>query len=167
VAAHSGGPGHGSEFTLRLPLLEIQRQPAPRAVPPEPAPMASAGLRVLIVDDNRDAADMLAQVLRSLGHETRTAYDALQALEVAAAYHPSHALLDIGLPILDGYELARRLREQAPAIVLIAVTGYGQESDRRRAREAGFLDHLVKPVDLDALSRLLAAYIPRRSVAST
>jgi CheY-like chemotaxis protein len=116
------------------------------------------GLRVLVVDDNRDAADSLAVLLRLWGHEARTAHDGVSAVKAAGSYRPQAALLDIGLPGLDGYEVARRLRGD-PALeglLLVAVTGYGQEIDRRQSREAGFDCHLVKPVDLAKLQELLA-----------
>ena len=113
--------------------------------------------RVLVVDDNRDAADTMAALLQQLGFRARTAYDARSALEALRASMPDAAFLDIGLPDLDGYELARRLRampETAHA-VFVAVTGYGQPGDRERAQQAGFDHHLVKPVDYDALFGLI------------
>jgi CheY-like chemotaxis protein len=114
--------------------------------------------RVLIVDDNEDAADMLAHVLTSRGHETRVAHDGVEALRACADFTPHAAFLDLGLPVMDGYELASRLRELPGLqdIRLIAVTGYGQESDRRRTHAAGFKHHLVKPVDISAIEALLA-----------
>jgi CheY-like chemotaxis protein len=113
-------------------------------------------VRVLIVDDNADAADMFADFIESLGYIVRKVHDGPAALRVAAEFEPAVALLDIGLPVMDGYELAGRLRELAGGrIKLIAVTGYGQEGDRERAKSAGFQAHLVKPVDLDALAALL------------
>jgi CheY-like chemotaxis protein len=115
------------------------------------------GRRILLVDDNEDAAELLGEFLRSLGHVTRIAHDGPAALRVVEGFPPDLALLDIGLPVMDGYELARRLRE-LPALAkvrLIAVTGYGQETDRLRSREAGFDAHLVKPVRLETLESLL------------
>jgi DNA-binding response OmpR family regulator len=112
---------------------------------------------VLVVDDNADAAESLAVLLRLWGHDVQTAHDGLSGLKAALSDRPAVALLDIGLPGLDGYELARRLRAQlGPALRLVAVTGYGQEEDRRRSLEAGFDAHLVKPADLDELHALLA-----------
>lgn len=110
--------------------------------------------RVLIVDDNRDAADSLSMLLRLRGNEVRTAYDGLQAVEMANEYRPDAIVLDIGLPKLDGYEAARRIRQQpwAENVILIALTGWGQDRDRRLATEAGFDHHMVKPVDPAALA---------------
>ena len=120
--------------------------------------MRTAGaVRVLVVDDNVDAAQTLHEFLGHIGHDSAVAHDGAAALELARAFHPQVALLDIGLPVMDGYELARRLRAQhdgAP-LRLIALTGYGQEDDRARSQEAGFDHHLVKPIALDALMPLL------------
>ena len=115
------------------------------------APKSS--LRILIVDDNRDGADSLGMMLRIMGNDTRTAYDGQEAVDVAEAFRPDVVLLDIGLPKLNGYEACRRIREQpwGKSMVLIALTGWGQEEDRRRSHEAGFDHHLVKPVDPAAL----------------
>jgi DNA-binding response OmpR family regulator len=112
----------------------------------------------LIVDDNRDAADSLVMLLRIMGNDTRTAYDGQEGVQVAGEFRPDVILLDIGLPKLNGYEACRRIREQAwgKQAVLIAVTGWGQEEDRRRSREAGFDQHMVKPVDPQDLLKLLA-----------
>ena len=118
---------------------------------------ASRTVRILVVDDYRDGADMLAEVLMGRGHDTRVAHDALTALRVAAEFLPEFAFLDIGLPVMDGYELASQLRE-IPGLArlqLVAVTGYGQESDRRKAIEAGFHHHLVKPVNIDDVEAML------------
>jgi CheY-like chemotaxis protein len=114
---------------------------------------------VLVVDDNVDAAVSTAMMLQIMGSETRTAHDGLEALEVAAEFRPDLILLDIGMPELNGYEAARRIREQpwGRVIALAAVTGWGQEDDRRRSQEAGFDYHLVKPIELAALQKLLAA----------
>jgi signal transduction histidine kinase/ActR/RegA family two-component response regulator len=153
VEARSAGPGQGSEFVVRLPMLPAS------AAEEEPSEGRSAPAdghrRVLVVDDNRDAADTLAEALETLGHEARCAYDGLEALEAARRFDPEVVLLDLGLPALDGYEVARRLREEGVRGRLVALTGYGQESDRRRSREAGFERHLVKPIRLDDLSELL------------
>jgi CheY-like chemotaxis protein len=112
----------------------------------------------LIVDDNRDSADTLGMLLRIMGNETRTAYDGQQGLEAASEFRPDVTLLDIGLPKINGHEACRRIREQpwGRAMVLIAVTGWGQEEDLRRSHEAGFDRHLVKPVDTGALMKMLA-----------
>jgi CheY-like chemotaxis protein len=121
-----------------------------------PAPDAT---RILVVDDNVDGAEMLASALRTKGYDTRVAHDAPTALRVAADFRPEVAFLDIGLPVMDGYELAARLRGAANAsnTRLIALTGYGQESDREKTRAAGFEHHLVKPVNLEAIDALLAS----------
>jgi DNA-binding response OmpR family regulator len=117
----------------------------------------SATKRLLIVDDNRDTAESLSMLLELMGHEVRTAHDGLAAIDVAAEFHPDAVLLDIGLPKLNGYDTARRIREQAwgKAMHLIAVTGWGQDTDRTEARTAGFDHHLTKPVDIPTLTKLL------------
>jgi PAS domain S-box-containing protein len=157
VEARSAGVGRGSEFVVRLPLLSGPLPPLPQA-PSNPKPVAMAPRRILVVDDNRDSADSLATLLKLTGHEVHIAHDGLEALERAAACQPEVILLDIGLPRLNGYEAARRIREQQrhKAPTLVALTGWGQEEDRCRTREAGFDAHLVKPVDFAALTKLLA-----------
>jgi signal transduction histidine kinase/ActR/RegA family two-component response regulator len=156
VEAFSDGPGRGSEFIMYLPVLEVaalnDRTPEPVAGRLQPPHQ-----RVLIVDDNADAAESMAMLLRALGHEVRTAPDGPAALERARAFQPDMVLLDIGLPRMDGYEVARRLRGEAGLckVLLVALTGYGQDEDRRRTREAGFDHHLVKPIDWDDLEPLL------------
>ncbi len=154
VEARSSGLNQGSEFVVELPLLEGPTRETARPTPRDhPAPV-SRPMRVLVVDDNLDAAEMLAEWLSAIGHSVRVAADGPTALEIAADFKPDVALLDIGLPVMDGYEVARRLRE-LPGCArtrLIALTGYGQESDHDRSRRAGFEDHLVKPVDLDAIT---------------
>jgi PAS domain S-box-containing protein len=159
LEARSAGVSKGSEFTLRLPLLpaaDIASAGAAPRVAAEPPPMVAR--RVLVVDDNSDAASALEALLRSLGHETRVAYDGLEALRLAREFHPDVVLLDIGMPGLDGYEVARRLRAlgNQPKVKIVAVTGWGQEADRQRSREAGFDVHLVKPVDANDLTRVLS-----------
>jgi signal transduction histidine kinase/DNA-binding response OmpR family regulator len=161
VEAHSEGRGHGSRFVVRLPAYEAPAAPGPRvaadvAGAPSRAPRSDAR-RVLIVDDNVDAADLLSEGLSQLGFVTQVAYDPPSALTAAASFVPDIALLDVGLPVIDGYEVGRRLRA-VPALAqirLVAVTGYGQEGDRARSRAAGFDGHQVKPIDLDALSSLI------------
>jgi PAS domain S-box-containing protein len=167
VGARSDGPGKGSEFVVRLPLV-----PSPRAArsEAEPGQAASGGRRILVVDDNRDAADSLAMMLRLTGHETRTAHDGLAALEAGADFRPDLVLLDIGMPRLNGYEAARRIRREpwGRAAFLVALTGWGQDEDRRRSREAGFDAHLTKPCDLGALRELLDGLAgPSRSPRSS
>jgi two-component system CheB/CheR fusion protein len=160
IEARSAGLGRGSEFIVRLPLLHPTGASLRRSAAPAPAsaPAASRTRRVLIVDDNSDAAESLALVARSWGHQVAVAKDATAAIDLARAFRPETALLDIGLPGMNGHELARHLRAD-PAhrdLFLIAMTGYGQADDREVAREAGFDVHLVKPADLDELKELLA-----------
>jgi signal transduction histidine kinase len=165
VALHGGSvvatsPGHnrGSEFTVRLPAAPAEGAPAEEYDSGAAAPVQKrSGHRVLVVDDNEDAATLIAEMLTELGYETRVAHDGPAALLAAAELIPDVAVLDIGLPVIDGYELARRLREQ-PALCglrLVALTGYGQESDMARSREAGFTFHLVKPVDPTRLATII------------
>ena len=151
VSAFSEGTGRGSEFTLRLPA-EASLAGTERAAPAAkaaPRVVGAHGRRVLLVDDNPDAADALAELLRVSGHEVRIAYDGPQALSAARGFAFDLGILDIGLPVMDGYELARRLREQAEgrALRLVALTGYGTEGDRDRSKSEGFESHFVKPVD--------------------
>jgi signal transduction histidine kinase len=159
VEARSAGLGKGSEFVVSLPLsAAVLRSSQPPALPSSLVAPASAEFGILVVDDNEDAADLLAQTLRRLGYQTRVARDGPSALELAFTFRPAVALLDIGLPVMDGYELAQRLldlpdREQP--LRLIAVTGYGQPSDRLRSERAGFSAHLVKPVSIEQLIEAL------------
>ncbi|HET7547975.1 MAG TPA: ATP-binding protein [Usitatibacter sp.] len=151
--AASEGEGRGSEFALELPLVERAAQPVAAPAPSLLAKAAARPRRILLVDDNVDAAATLGEALRLQGHTVRTAHDAAGAIAAARAFPAEVALIDIGLPDLDGYQLARRLREVYPgeAVRLLAVTGYGLEADRRRAEEAGFDQHFVKPIDLAIL----------------
>jgi CheY-like chemotaxis protein len=119
------------------------------------APKAAAGRRILVVDDNQDSAESLALLLELKGHEVRTAFAGPAALDIASTFQPEVVLLDIGLPGMDGYEVARRLRAGNDGSRLVALTGYGQDDDRQRSRDAGFDHHLVKPVDLDELARVI------------
>jgi CheY-like chemotaxis protein len=158
VDVHSEGPGLGSEFSIWLPLAP-ERQPAQadgkRRADADPSlPLRS----VLVVDDNVDAAQSLAMLLRILGQDVRTAYNGRSALEAARASMPEIAILDIGLPDMDGHELARRLRDEpgGDAVLIIALTGWGQDVDRRRSFEAGFDYHMTKPADPEALRKLLS-----------
>jgi PAS domain S-box-containing protein len=157
IEVHSDGPGKGSEFVIRLPLKLASR--CSEAPPTEPVQRAADGSRVLIVDDNRDSAESLGALLRLLGNEVRLAHDGRSAVEAVRAYKPAAVLLDIGMPGMDGYEVARTLRGEPDLqeVLLVALTGWGQEDDRRRSREAGFDHHLVKPVDMIALNALLAS----------
>jgi CheY-like chemotaxis protein len=152
---------------IRLPLRLKSYRDVPVTVGGESAPPANdvkKGHRILLADDNRDALDSLATLLQCDGHEVHTAADGAEALEVAAGCHPDVVLLDIGMPKLDGYEVARRIRAEpwGKRTVLIALTGWGQDEDRRRSREVGFDSHLVKPLDPEALSKLLAR-LPARA----
>jgi len=163
VSARSEGLGKGSEFVVDLPaLVQLENVSPPRPAHQVPVSRVTAGAhdrgRVLVVDDNADAADTLADLLADLGYSTKATYDASSALEVAGTFKPNLCFLDIGLPGMDGYELARHLRQAlaGPSLRLVAVTGYGQESDRQRAGTAGFDAHIVKPVTLDALERAIA-----------
>jgi PAS domain S-box-containing protein len=155
VDARSGGEGQGSEFVVRLPLPGVRPLHADDGK--DAITRGSSTRRVLVVDDNADAAESLAQLLTLKGHEVRVAYDGLSGVELARAFGPDVVLLDIGMPGLDGYAVARRLREQDErhALRLVALTGYGQVDDRRRAHEAGFDDHVVKPPDGPTLDRML------------
>jgi signal transduction histidine kinase/ActR/RegA family two-component response regulator len=163
VSAYSDGPGTGSEFVVRVPLLSAHRvplEPAEGDVPrPEVRPQAPSPdpRRVLVVEDLDDAREALGELLELYGHQVELAADGTTAVDLAVLHPPQVALVDIGLPGLDGYEVARRLRERlGSALVLVAMTGYGQAEDRRRSREAGFDHHLVKPVDPERLVSLLA-----------
>lgn len=155
VQAFSKGPGHGSEFVVRLPTCAAVATPSG----PHPSESQSAmQLRILVVDDNVDAAESLGLLLRIQGHEIQTAHDGADALRLASVFRPDVVLLDIGLPRLDGYEVARRLRkdDNTRRCLLVAMTGYGQEEDRRKSRAAGFDLHIVKPVHPDAVREILA-----------
>ncbi len=159
IAVHSAGPGEGSTFVVQLNLAHVQAvRSAPAAAEDALSEPDRRSTRVLIVDDNRDAAQSLALMLDLEGHEVRTAADGLEALEVAEVFRPNVVLLDIGMPGIDGYETARRLRARpwARTALLCAQTGWGQEDDKRRARSAGFDRHLVKPIDPEELNRILA-----------
>jgi CheY-like chemotaxis protein len=156
VRVHSEGPGQGSEFVVTLPVLVAETTPEARAE--VPAPMVAPSSRVLIVDDNRDAADSLAMLVEHGGHAAFVAYDGAGALEAAERERPDIVLLDIGLPQMTGHDVCREIRK-APwgrTMRVVALTGWGQEDDRRKSREAGFDAHLVKPVDFAKLLEMLA-----------
>lgn len=158
VEAHSKGVGQGSEFVVRLPCLSGAPK-ALRAVPPErpAAPAKAAGsLRILVVDDNFDAAETMAMLVELDGHEARTAHDGKEAVAIALAQRPDVVLLDIGLPGMNGYEACKAMREGGlTRALIVATTGYGQDEDRRRSREAGFDAHQVKPVELATIQELV------------
>jgi PAS domain S-box-containing protein len=157
LTVSSEGEGKGSEFTLRMPLSEPAPNPVRNASGPGREPAPQQARRVLVVDDNVDAGRTLGELLNALGHETRVVHDGPSALAMADAFRPDVVLLDIGMPGMDGYEVARRLSalQEGRRPRIVAVTGWSQESDRHQASEAGFDMHLVKPVDLDALLRAL------------
>jgi signal transduction histidine kinase/ActR/RegA family two-component response regulator len=166
VEARSDGPGRGSEFIVRLPEQRNAAMPIRVFAQPQAATPAAAR-RILVADDNHDAADSLAFMLRLAGHEVRIAYDGQQALDMAEVFRPALALIDIGMPRLNGYETARRLRAKpyGEAMLLIALTGWGQPDDRNRSLAAGFDHHVVKPVDPSMLERLLSAPAKKKGPA--
>ena len=159
VTARSDGPGLGSEFVVRIPLAPVERSPAAD----ETSRDASLGTsRILVVDDNRDAGESLAMILGYVGAEVRVAQDGPSALDILGSFDASVVLLDIGMPGMDGYEVARRIRADFARrrIAIVALTGWGQEDDRRRARESGCDHHLTKPVEIATLQALLASLEP-------
>jgi len=155
VEALSEGPGKGTEFVVRLPLRVPPR--VDDAAPAPPVPAAGPLRRILVVDDNVDAAEALGELLRDYGHEGATAHDGPQALDKARLHRPEMILLDIGMPEMDGFEVAKRIRGELGLgdTLLVALTGYGEDRDRRLAREAGFDQHVTKPVDAARLEELL------------
>ncbi|HYQ91509.1 MAG TPA: PAS domain S-box protein, partial [Candidatus Competibacteraceae bacterium] len=157
IEARSAGAGQGSEFIVYLPLA-IEAPATAASTDSTGQESAPTRLRLLVADDNKDAATSLSLLLQMTGHEVAIAYDGLEAVDKAATFRPDVVLLDLGMPKLDGYEAARRIRAQpwGKEMILIAVTGWGQDGDRRRTQEAGFDYHLVKPVDPDVLEKLLA-----------
>jgi DNA-binding response OmpR family regulator len=152
VRAKSQGLGKGSTFIVRLPRM--REAPATTYASASQTSML-CGRKILVVDDNVDAAEMLATLLETEGHLPSIAYDGVGAMEMFESVRPDIVLLDLGLPDLDGLEVARHLRARSSDVMLVAVTGYGDESMRARSRESGFDHHLLKPVDLDALRSLL------------
>jgi len=155
IEARSAGEGEGSEFIVRLPVITKPSGAAQTGPAAEPSPQR----RILIVDDNRDAADSLAMLMEITGNTTYVAHDGIEAIEEIEKHRPEVVLLDIGLPGLTGHEVCWRVRQQpwGKNIVMIALTGWGQEDDRRKSEEAGFNGHLVKPVDYDKLLELLSS----------
>jgi PAS domain S-box-containing protein len=158
VEAKSEGEGRGSEFTVRLPVYANQLPAVYTGIAVESDRPTDARQRILVVDDNRDAASSLAMLLRILGNEVETAHNGRSAFQAFVEFRPSVVLLDLGMPDMSGYEVARRLRElpQFQPVKLVALTGWGQDDDRRKTHEAGFDDHMIKPVNVDALQVLLA-----------
>ncbi len=167
IEAHSDGAGHGSKFIVRLPLAVGPKTAVAQPQSDRQKPAASGTRRVLVVDDNEDAASSLALILQHMGNHTRTAYDGAEAVQAADEFRPDVMLLDIGLPTMDGHAVARKLREQpwGRSILLVAVTGWGQDQDRRQSEEAGFDLHMVKPLDIASLEKLMAG--PLREPART
>jgi signal transduction histidine kinase/ActR/RegA family two-component response regulator len=166
IEARSEGPGKGSEFIVRLPAFADQRTVKSDATTKPAAERRKSDLtrfRILVVDDHHDAGDSLATLLRLLGHQVRVAYDGQSGLEAARVFRPQVALLDIGMPGMDGIELGTRLRQEPEFehLLMIALTGYGRDEDRQRSSDAGFNAHLVKPVDVATLNSLLAQHAAR------
>jgi CheY-like chemotaxis protein len=164
VEAHSEGVGHGGEFSVRLPVAGAPASAASDRVTPAPVGLAAGALRILIVDDNVDSAESLALLLQFGGHDTEVAFDGREGLEACERVRPDAILLDIGLPLMSGLEVCQRIREtpEGRSIVIIALTGWGQEDDRERSAAAGFDGHIVKPVDHDALLALLDSLLAAR-----
>ncbi len=160
VEARSEGSGRGAEFTVRLPRAQAPAVPAPAPEVMPPPPHAVARRRVLVADDNRDAAESMGMLLRLMGNEVRTVHDGIKAVEEAAAFRPDVILLDIGMPRLNGYDAARLIREQrwSNGTMIVALTGWGQDEDKRRATEAGFDRHFTKPLDPAELQRLITGF---------
>jgi CheY-like chemotaxis protein/two-component sensor histidine kinase len=163
VTAQSDGLNRGSTFVVRLPLWQASSAPEEVPLPIVELKDNASRRKILVVDDNRDSAMSLSLLLELDGHDVRRAYDGLEALEIAEDFRPEITLLDIGMPKLDGYGAARELRQRewAKEALLVALTGWGQQEDKRLAREAGFDHHMVKPVDPEALRRLLVE--PKRA----
>ena len=163
MSATSDGVGRGSEFVVTLPLVAADA-PAVRATGSIAPPLGRAiePRCVLVVDDNQDAAELIAEALAAAGHQVRTAFDGPAALAISEAFDPDVVFLDIGLPVMDGYEVARRMRAlDGKRMTLVAITGYGQEADRQRALAAGFDSHLVKPVSLEVTLAIAASGVER------
>jgi PAS domain S-box-containing protein len=158
VSAHSEGAGHGSEFIVRLPIIIEARPTNELRGSDSGAREADAPRRILVVDDNRDSARSLAMLLKIGGNETLTAFDGREAVDVATTFRPDVILLDIGLPKLNGFEVAREIRGQAwgKKVLLVALTGWGQDDDRNKSKDAGFDSHLVKPVEYKELTKVLS-----------
>ena len=167
VEVESPGVGKGSTFTVHLPLAVEVTPPVELAPSPKDPARSEPGLRILVVDDNVDAAESIAEVLQLLGNEVRVAHDGVEALRLARETAPDLALLDIGLPVIDGYELAQRLRSEHPSLRLVAVSGYGQDADRAATLQAGFSRHLVKPVSLQDIESVVTSAAASAPAAKT
>jgi CheY-like chemotaxis protein len=156
ISAHSAGPGLGSTFEVRIPIAaEVEASVRASGAKDD---LPTARFRLLVVDDNRDSVDSLSTLLRLMGNDVHMAYDGVEAVHAADAFRPDVVLLDVGLPLRSGYDAAKMIRNEpwGRSVVLIALTGWGQEQDRRKSREAGFDHHLVKPVDPKALMTLVS-----------
>jgi CheY-like chemotaxis protein len=165
IEAKSDGPGKGSEFVVTLPLGVPEGAEPGQAVVELEGPSERQELRIVVVDDNVDSAHTLGMLLDLMGHKTETALDGLEAIRVIDRFRPNVVLLDIGLPEINGYDVARKIREKSwgKDIRLIALSGWGQDSDKEAARQAGFDHHLTKPVDFTTLERLLNSLdVPRQ-----
>jgi PAS domain S-box-containing protein len=161
ITGHSDGPGKGASFTITMPLCAaVEARPSPA-----PVGLTRVARRVVIIDDNRDAAETMSMLAQRFGAATRTAHDAASGVAAVQEFQPDIVFLDIGMPGMDGYEACRRIRQQASqaAIVIVAVTGWGQSQDKQRALEAGFDAHLTKPVDATSVARLLERNAPERT----
>jgi CheY-like chemotaxis protein len=164
VEVYSAGPGQGSEFVVRLPLATTDQARSPS----EQSRLGAAPVRrILVVDDNQDSAESIAMLLQLQGHQVEFAFDGSVALEKAVSFQPDLVLLDLGMPGMDGYEVARRLRGLLPHVVLAAMTGWSSPEHRARSKEAGFDYHLAKPLDLAALDSLLASQNPAETASSS
>ena len=165
VTAESAGVGKDSTFTVRLPALENLPERVPQDVPQGEWTTNGLGRHILVVDDNRDSATSTAMMLGLMGNEVRTAHDGLEAVEVAEAFRPEVILMDVGMPRLNGYEATRRIREKpwGRSVIIIALTGWGQDRDKAQSKEAGCDGHLVKPVNLPDLEKLLAEFASSRA----
>ena len=167
VWAQSGGPGLGSEFVICLPILIEESRLEAISLPAIAKEITArcSGRRILVVDDNRDSTESMRLFLGMLGNEVAVAYNGLEAVESVASFRPDVVLLDIGLPILNGYEAARKIRQQAwgKNVVLVALTGWGQEEDRRSCIEAGFDHHLLKPVHPQLIQEFLSTLRPNQT----
>jgi CheY-like chemotaxis protein len=170
LQGRSAGTGRGSEFVVRMPVFTSEAVPSAGPAQPRPARPAGGG-RVLVVDDNADSAESTALLMQMWGLEVRIAPDGPEGLRLVKAFRPHCVILDLGLPRMDGFEVARRIRRTpglgGEALMLIAVTGYGQKDDRDRTRRAGFDHHFTKPVDLDRLRELLLGRVPSLSASGS
>ncbi len=166
VECRSAGENAGTTVVVRLPMAGVAQPAEPVVLQPPSSATRAAGSSVLVVDDNHDVGDSLAELLQIVGYVPTLARSGIQAVELARAIRPQIALVDIGLPDIDGHEVARRLRAEVDLgdMLLVALTGWGQDDDRLRSQQAGFDAHLVKPVDIDRLLELLQRVEPRSAV---